>query len=418
MTETRRGLALAGGGPLGAIYEIGALVALDEALQGCKLNDCDSFVGVSSGSFFAAGLANGLTPREMFHSFIENTTDDPFHPAVLMQPAITEFARRVVGLLPLIMSVAGEWFGRPTPRGFWDAAERLGQALPTGVFDNRNLIRYLNRLFDVPGRTNDFRNLTKRLFVVATDLDSNELVPFGAPGWDDVPISVAMAASAALPGLYPPVAHRGRFFVDGALRKTLHASVALRDGVKLLICINPLVPFDAALARRRTGERPPPLVEYGLPVVLSQTFRSFIHSRMQVAMERYATEFPDADIVLFEPAQDDPKMFFVNVFSYADRRLLCEHAYQFTRQELRRRHAELTPILARHGVAIDRAVLDDTSRTLLADADRLLPAPATAPGLRDTLRALDATLNRLADALPPPTGNAPHDPARIAALPL
>ena len=57
------GVALAGGGPLGAIYEIGALMALDEALRGVSLKACDVYVGVSSGAFFAAGLANGVLPR-------------------------------------------------------------------------------------------------------------------------------------------------------------------------------------------------------------------------------------------------------------------------------------------------------------------------------------------------------------------
>ena len=65
------GVALAGGGPLGGIYEVGALVALDEALCGLRLTECDVFVGVSSGAFFASGLANGLTPREMHAMFVE-----------------------------------------------------------------------------------------------------------------------------------------------------------------------------------------------------------------------------------------------------------------------------------------------------------------------------------------------------------
>ena len=43
----RVGIALAGGGPLGGIYEIGALVALEEALRGVKLTECDTYVGVS-----------------------------------------------------------------------------------------------------------------------------------------------------------------------------------------------------------------------------------------------------------------------------------------------------------------------------------------------------------------------------------
>ena len=76
-----KAVALAGGGPLGAIYEIGALVALDEALSGLELADCDIYVGVSSGSFIAAGLANGLTPQAMYRLFIATeSADDPFEP--------------------------------------------------------------------------------------------------------------------------------------------------------------------------------------------------------------------------------------------------------------------------------------------------------------------------------------------------
>ena len=44
----RIGLALAGGGPLGGIYEIGALLALADSLEGLDLNDLDVYVGVSS----------------------------------------------------------------------------------------------------------------------------------------------------------------------------------------------------------------------------------------------------------------------------------------------------------------------------------------------------------------------------------
>lgn len=106
-------------------------------------------------------------------------------------------------------------------------------------------------MFSRPGRTNDFRKLKCRLFLVATDLDSGESIAFGADGNDTVPISTAVQASAALPGLFPPVEINGRHYVDGALIKTLHASVALKDGADIVFCINPLVPFDADLAARR-----------------------------------------------------------------------------------------------------------------------------------------------------------------------
>ena len=105
-------------------------------------------------------------------------------------------------------------------------------------------------MFAAPGRTDDFRQLRHRLVLVATDLDSGEAAPFGLPGWDHVPISRAVAASAALPGMFPPVAIGGRFYVDGALKKTLHARVLLDEGLDLLLCLNPLVPFDATHAQR------------------------------------------------------------------------------------------------------------------------------------------------------------------------
>ncbi|MBV8635070.1 MAG: hypothetical protein JO002_11305, partial [Burkholderiaceae bacterium] len=41
----RIGLVLAGGGPLGAVYEIGALAAIEEAITGLDWNEADVYVG-------------------------------------------------------------------------------------------------------------------------------------------------------------------------------------------------------------------------------------------------------------------------------------------------------------------------------------------------------------------------------------
>jgi hypothetical protein len=43
---------------LGGIYEVGALLALADSLDGLDFNDLDVYVGVSSGGFVAAALAN------------------------------------------------------------------------------------------------------------------------------------------------------------------------------------------------------------------------------------------------------------------------------------------------------------------------------------------------------------------------
>ena len=213
----------------------------------------------------------------------------------------------------------------------------LSHAVPTGMFDNRSIDRFLHRLFAAPGRTNDFRRLGRKLFLVATNLDTGASVTFGAPGRDDVPISKAIEASAALPGLFPPVRIGNEYFVDGALNKTLHASVALDEGIDLLLCVNPLVPFDASGATRNGRITVDKLSHGGLPVVLSQTFRAIIHSRMKVGMDKYRRQYPDADVLLFEPDREDADMFFASIFSYSQRKRLCAAAYQKTRRNLAER---------------------------------------------------------------------------------
>jgi len=396
--RSRRGIALAGGGPLGGTYELGALIALEEALAGFDLLDCDAYVGVSAGAVLAACLANGISPRALHRMMISGEAgEDPFDPGRLLQPAWHEYLRRALALPSLFVSSFMQWLEAPFSHGILESFQRVFRSVPTGMFDNGPLAAALSHLFASPGRTNDFRKLPHKLFVVAADLDSTHSVPFGTPGLDDVTISRAVQASTALPGYYPPVPINGRTYVDGVLNKTLHASVALADGVKLLICINPLVPFDRALAKERQAEDHGPLDGYGLPLVMSQTFRAIIHSRMRTAMGRYAVDYPDADIVLFEPPTDDPEMFFVNVFSYADRQRLCEHAYQQTRTELRRRAEVLEPIFARHGVRLDRAVLDDETRTLRAAA----PPRTSGNPVSSVLAEIDRALARLQAALAP-----------------
>jgi NTE family protein len=366
LPKSKIGLAVAGGGPLGAMYEIGALMALDESLRGLDLNQLDVYVGVSAGSLITAGLANGITPSEIFRLFIENESVDgsSLKPEIFLRPAFGEYFRRAKSVPPLLANGLWRFIRSPIKRGALDAFAGLSRAIPTGIFDNDAISHFLTRIFSQPRRTNDFRELKHKLYAVATDLDTGQSVVFGAAGLDHIPISKAVQASAALPGLFPPVKIEGHYYVDGALRKTLHASVALEEGAKLVICVNPLVPFDADYARSRGKQRIEKLVEGGLPVVLSQTFRAIIHSRMQVGLSKYETQYQGADVLLFEPTGDDAEMFFTNLFSYSTRRRVCEHAYQRTRYDLLKRRHELEPLFARHGIELDIKALRDSTRTL------------------------------------------------------
>jgi NTE family protein len=401
-TKPRIALALAGGGPLGAIYEIGALCALDEALAGIDFTALHHYVGVSAGGFIAAGLANGMGPRELCTAFIETDSgaSEIFDPAWLMVPAYGEFARRAIMFPGLALSAV--WHGLLGRRSLTQALERLGASLPTGIFSNEEVDRRLAYLFSRGGRTNDFRELKTRLTLVATNLDSGEAAPFGRPGWDHVTISKAVQASSALPGLFPPVEIDAHYFVDGALKKTMHASVALDDGVDLMLCLNPLVPFNSVEPRGGVMQRGLPLerrripriVEGGLPAVLSQTFRSMIHSRMELGMKHYERAYPHTDIVLIEPDHRDPELYLANTFSYGQRRQLAEHAYQQTRAMLRSRRSTIGPKLARHGITLRPDVLEDHRRHLVS-----LPRPRTRIG--QAIANLHEVVEDLAHALPP-----------------
>ena len=367
------GLALSGGGPLGAIYEVGALCALEESLNGIDFTKLQHYVGVSAGGFIAASLANGMTPRALCASFIENDSEpsDTFDPSWLLSPALGEFARRAIMLPGLLVSTA--WRLTAGGKSLVQALEHLGPVLPTGLFTNEKINTEMARLFSQAGRTNDFRELQTQLTLVATNLDSGEAVPFGRPGWDHVPISKAVQASSALPGLFPPVEIDDNYYVDGALIKTMHASVALDEGVDLMLCLNPLVPFDATAPRvakvMRRGlpsekQHIPRIVDGGLPAVLSQTFRSMIHSRLVLGLKQYERLYPKTDIILIEPDHRDPELYLANTFSYAQRRHLAEHAYQQTRRMLRSRQTGLSATLWRHGITLHHEALDDPKRHL------------------------------------------------------
>jgi len=390
------GLALAGGGPLGGIYEVGALLALADSLDGLDIADLDVYVGVSSGGFAAAALANGISPAQMYRLFIDDGADAALRPELFLRPALSEFFLRAAALPRLLGRAAAQYLRDPFRRGLLESLATLSHAMPTGMFDNRAVGDFLSRLFAAPGRTNDFRKLERKLFLVATNLDTGASVTFGARGFDHVPISMAIEASAALPGLFPPVMIGGEHYVDGALNKTLHASVALDEGVRLLLCVNPLVPFDASRAAQGGRLTVAKLNEGGLPIVLAQTFRAIIHSRMKVGMEKYRRQYPQADVILFEPDREDADMFFASIFSYAQRRRLCAAAYAKTRQSLQARAATLAPQLARHGIGIRHDRLADAHRSIddaLADPRPLHAQPGR--NVKTTARDLAVALSQL-----------------------
>ena len=365
--KPRVGLALAGGGPLGAVYEIGALAAINEAIEGLDVNDAAVYVGISAGGIIAAGLANGITPYEMCRLFVINDTDNlaeaTFRTELLLKPAWSELRKRAESTPGLIYDSMLHYITGLGNSSLASSFERMKRILPAGILSSEGIQEFLQRTLTASGRTNDFRQLRRHLVLVATDLDSGESIRYGEPGWDDVPISKAAQASAAVPGLFPPVEIKERQMVDGVLRKTLHASIALDYGVDVLICMNPIVSFNATIMHD-----PGTLAAGGLLTVLSQTLRSIIHSRVERGISKYDLLYPTSDIFLFEPDPEDAEMFFTNLFSSTTHRRMCENAYQHTRATLWKNRVKFNKKLSRHGMHIKESVLLDTDLVLVRKA--------------------------------------------------
>jgi len=102
-----------------------------------------------------------------------------------------------------------------------------------------------------------FEELQTPLSVTATELDSGELLVFGAGG-EDVPLLDALCASCALPLFFPPFVLGGKRCADGGLRAVVPLEVAARFPAELVVAIDVGAGFDTAA--QEAGPRPPALL--------------------------------------------------------------------------------------------------------------------------------------------------------------
>jgi len=101
-------------------------------------------------------------------------------------------------------------------------------------------------------------------------------------------------------------------------------------------------------------------------------------------------------VLLFEPDRGDEEMFFKNVFRYADRKRLAEHAYQRTRRDLLAQADRLGAILARHGLQLRRDLLADPKRTFASAVyERRRRTQPVTGALHRTLDRLEHSLQSL-----------------------
>jgi predicted acylesterase/phospholipase RssA len=203
---SRTALVLSGGGLTGAVYHIGALRALNDALLDRSVNDFDIYVGTSAGAVITSCIANGIRTKDLLRAISGQAGPANLHRGDIFRPNIDEFARKIAALPAMAAWACWHYIKNIRDMDLIDFATLFLDALPSGFFDSEATADYLAKVFELTGHTNDFRKLQKDLLLIATDLDTGGRVVFGRGHDDRAPISRAAAASAAVPVLYKPAA--------------------------------------------------------------------------------------------------------------------------------------------------------------------------------------------------------------------
>ncbi len=392
-------LVLAGGAISGGAFKVGGLKALNDFLVDRKITDLDLYVGLSAGAILGSSLAAGVSPDEMIRVLDGTSTRlDQLRPFDLYNPNLREFATRparfaydlaaylpsisldfargVPGLPAAIGGPLREFMRKPNYTRFEVLAMRLIEHIspkrevpsltdhiPGGFFDNKSLERWLRRSLQRIKMPNDFRAFSrktgKRLYVTACDLDTAERVIFGADENSELTISQAVQASSALPIFYKPARINGVDYVDGGVRHTANIDVAIEKGADLIICYNPFRPFlnridaeDTDTSYFADGRY---LADRGLKAIINQVFRTLLHSRLKLGIQRYlADDRFRGDIVLLEPRENDSDYFGTNPIAFWKRARAVQHGFESVHSTVLQNFEQLESVFARYGIQLDR----------------------------------------------------------------
>ena len=173
-------LVLAGGGLTGAVYEIGALRAIQDLLVDRTVNDFDIYVGTSAGALVGSLLANGMTPEVMLQAVAGDHPDlPPVTDDVLFNFDVADLARLGYKFPRTVWRALRHYLRHRDDMNLFDVLYALSEAMPAGLYDNNALERYVRKVLQEYSCCNDFRELGRDLNIIATDLDTGDRAVFG-----------------------------------------------------------------------------------------------------------------------------------------------------------------------------------------------------------------------------------------------
>jgi len=219
-SEGRTALVLGGGGVAGIAWETGLLAGLLE--RGIDLSDADVVVGTSAGSVVGTVLRQGaLAPT------YESLREPPSYDLADVEG---------LDLEPLLAAGAAAAQSEGTEEQARSIIGRVAARAHTPETDDRAVARFERLLPTTEWPDGELR-------VTAVDaLDGTFRVLDRAAG---VPLARAVAASCAVPGVYPATTVDGRLLMDGGMRSSTNADVAADCDRVLIVACGPELPASS-----------------------------------------------------------------------------------------------------------------------------------------------------------------------------
>lgn len=401
-------LVLCGGAISGGAFKLGGLIALNSFLANRKTTEMDLYLGISAGAFLSAPLSAGIPPEELFWSIQgESERISQFKPSDFYNPNYKEWFgkslnafRDTLTYVPKV-TVSNAKFIRRSRRRLRALAEDLVRKpsyknlelllepmilqtlattelpplyryMPSGLFDNSRIETFMRKNLERNGLPNTFRLMklerNNELYICATDLNTAEGVVFGHDEDTSVSISQAVQASTAIPGFFKPARFNGVDYLDAGVRKTANISLMVKKKADLIICYNPFRPFVNNMADQLTGELRS-LGDMGFLSVLNQTFRTLLHTRLRVGLEKLRLDPSfQGDVIVIEPRESDARYFNINPIAFWDRTTAALLGFKSVRASLEQNYAKLVPLLRAYGMETDLDALRENALSLGLDS--------------------------------------------------
>ena len=224
-------LVLGGGGVAGIAWELGVLDAL--ATAGVDLTTATRIIGTSAGSAVGAQIRTGESHESLCaRQLVPADQSAELHVESSLDALIEQFAKCFEGAPDEV-----------------EVRRRLGAvALGAPTVDERD------RLAVIESRLSSHEWSEDELLVTAVDAFTGEFIVFDRHS--GVPLVSAVAASCAVPGIWPPVSIGDTRYIDGGVRSGSNADLAEGCDVVVIVApfaggFGPTVETEAASLRER-----------------------------------------------------------------------------------------------------------------------------------------------------------------------